>query len=94
MPIAAKFAPFQTITHAYKVVNGHEILVDVLVPKKLLEAGADSEVKKQKRPLVARFHGGGLVRRAHLENLHLLTNIYHICRLEANEIMQNGFQTG
>ena len=61
MSAAAKFSPFITTTHTYKIVDGHEILVDVLVPKKLLEAEADSEVKKQKRPLVARFHGGALV---------------------------------
>ena len=65
MSTAAKFAPFITTTHTYKVIDGHEILVDVLVPKKLIEAGADSEVKKQKGPLVARFHGGALVRQTH-----------------------------
>ena len=32
-----KFAEFTISTHTYKVVEGHSILVDVAVPKKLLD---------------------------------------------------------
>ena len=56
-----KLNPFSISTHTYKVVDGHEILTDVLIPKKLLELGPDSDDWKGKRPVMVRFHGGWLV---------------------------------
>ncbi|KLO14286.1 alpha/beta-hydrolase [Schizopora paradoxa] len=56
-----KLSPFSISTHTYKVTDGHEILADVLIPKKLLELGSDSEEWKKGRPVMVRFHGGWLV---------------------------------
>ena len=49
-----KFSPFHIHSTSYKVVNGHPISVDILVPKNL-ESGT------KKCPLMVRFHGGFLV---------------------------------
>ncbi|KAF7587449.1 hypothetical protein BBP40_007220 [Aspergillus hancockii] len=49
-----KFNNFDVIQTAYKHVNGHAIRADILVPKTLSKGGP--------RPVVARFHGGGLTR--------------------------------
>ena len=48
-----KFADFNVIQATYKQVHGHDIRADVLVPKSLSARGP--------RPVIARFHGGGLV---------------------------------
>ncbi|EEA19549.1 hypothetical protein TMatcc_009683 [Talaromyces marneffei ATCC 18224] len=48
-----KFANFNILQANYKVVDGHEIRADLIIPKSL-PAG--------KAPVIARFHGGGLVR--------------------------------
>ncbi|KAI5120188.1 hypothetical protein M0805_002654 [Coniferiporia weirii] len=56
-----KYAHFSVSTHTYKTVDGHPILVDVLVPKGLLNEGAESENRKTKRPVILRFHGGWLI---------------------------------
>lgn len=50
--IDKKFADLNIIQSVYKTVGDHGIRVDMLIPK-ILPAG--------KRPVVARFHGGGLV---------------------------------
>ncbi|KAE8405507.1 alpha/beta-hydrolase [Aspergillus pseudonomiae] len=47
-----KFADFNVIQATYKQVHGHDIRADVLVPKSLSARGP--------RPVIARFHGGGL----------------------------------
>ncbi|KAI7973147.1 hypothetical protein EIK77_004424 [Talaromyces pinophilus] len=47
-----KFANFNILQANYKVVDGHEIRADFIIPKSL-SAG--------KAPVIARFHGGGLV---------------------------------
>lgn len=47
-----KFANFQVLQANYKVVDGHEIRADLIIPRGL-PAG--------KAPVIARFHGGGLV---------------------------------
>ncbi|KAF4961505.1 hypothetical protein F66182_18234, partial [Fusarium sp. NRRL 66182] len=49
----SKFANFNILQANYKVVDGHEIRADLIIPKSL-PAG--------KAPVIARFHGGGLVR--------------------------------
>lgn len=49
---ANKFANFDIIQTTYKKVNDHEIRADFVIPK--------SEFKG-KRPVIVRFHGGGLV---------------------------------
>ena len=49
-----KFTPFQIHGTSYKVVNGHPIGVDILVPK-------DLDPGTKKCPLIVRFHGGCLV---------------------------------
>lgn len=48
----SKFANFNILQANYKVVDGHEIRADFIIPKSL-PAG--------KAPIIARFHGGGLV---------------------------------
>ncbi|KAK1140045.1 hypothetical protein N8T08_010955 [Aspergillus melleus] len=47
-----KFANFSVIQSSYKRVGNHDIGVDMITPR-TLPAG--------KRPIIARFHGGGLV---------------------------------
>ena len=53
-----KFAEFTISTHTYKVVEGHSILVDVAVPKKLLDTQGNA---KKKAPICVELHGGWLV---------------------------------
>lgn len=47
-----KLLQFNVFTTAYKTVNECAITLDILVPK---------EIRQGKRPLLVRFHGGGLV---------------------------------
>ncbi|KAI9042748.1 alpha/beta hydrolase [Aspergillus affinis] len=47
-----KFANFNVIQSSYKRVGNHDIGVDMIIPR---------TVSTGKRPLIARFHGGGLV---------------------------------
>ncbi|EJC99680.1 alpha/beta-hydrolase [Fomitiporia mediterranea MF3/22] len=56
-----KFAPFAISTHTYKTVDGHPILLDVMIPKKLVEAGPGSAEWKVKRPILLNFHPGWLI---------------------------------
>ncbi|OKL61364.1 hypothetical protein UA08_03814 [Talaromyces atroroseus] len=51
---APKFTKFNILQAPYKVVDGHEIRADLIIPKSL-PAG-------RKAPVIARFHGGGMVR--------------------------------
>lgn len=51
--------PFKITTHTYKRLEGHDFLVDIFVPKNLLE---DDSKSKSHRPVAIRFHGGWLVR--------------------------------
>lgn len=51
----ARFANFNVIQANYKTVGDHNIRADFLVPKSLTEKGSG------KRPVIVRFHGGGLV---------------------------------
>lgn len=46
------FPGFEVKTVPYKQVNGHEILVGIMVPEKL---------PPRKHPIIVRFHGGFLV---------------------------------
>lgn len=57
-----KFERFVKTTHAYKVIQEHPIFLDVIIPKRLVEAGPDSEEWKAKRPVMLYFHAGWLVR--------------------------------
>ncbi|KLO07463.1 alpha/beta-hydrolase [Schizopora paradoxa] len=61
LPLEDPLASFSISTHTYKVVDRHEILVDVLIPKKLLDLGPGSDEWKKPRPISVRLHGGGLV---------------------------------
>lgn len=61
LPVEDRLGPFSISTHTYKVVDGHEILADVLIPKKLLELGPNSDDWKKGRPIMVRYHGGWLV---------------------------------
>ncbi|KAL5478603.1 hypothetical protein ACEPAI_2787 [Sanghuangporus weigelae] len=54
-----RFASFELSTHTYKRVDNAPILVDVLIPKKLIQESSDS--RKVKRPVMIRIHGGWLV---------------------------------
>ena len=38
-----RLEPFSISTHAYKTVDGHDILLDLLLPKKLVSEGLGSE---------------------------------------------------
>ncbi|CRG85972.1 hypothetical protein PISL3812_02975 [Talaromyces islandicus] len=51
--LGQKFTNFDILQSTYKIVDGHEIRADILIPRSL-PAG--------KAPVIARFHGGGLVR--------------------------------
>ena len=48
-----KFANFNVLQATYKQVDGHHIRADLIIPTTLLANGP--------RPVIARFHGGGLV---------------------------------
>lgn len=61
-----RLEPFSISTHAYKTVDGHDILLDLLLPKKLISEGLGSEKWSAKRPVLVRYHGGWLVRRFEL----------------------------
>lgn len=61
-PVNNKLSPFRVASYAYKVVDDHRILLDVLIPKKLIDEGPQSDKWKSKRPLMVRYHGGWLVR--------------------------------
>lgn len=69
VPLEDKFSPFSISTHTYKVVDKHPILADVYIPKKLLSEGIDSNKWKEKRPVVIRIHGGGLVSAFHFHDV-------------------------
>lgn len=50
---ANRFDTFNLYTTSYKRIGDHEIEVNVLVPK---------GIKPGKRPVMIKWHGGGLVR--------------------------------
>lgn len=50
---ATRFDSFDVHRTSYKKIGDHEIEVGILIPK---------DLKPGKHPLVAKFHGGGLVR--------------------------------
>ncbi|KAL5497708.1 hypothetical protein ACEPAH_2639 [Sanghuangporus vaninii] len=54
-----RFASFQLSTHTYKRVGNASILVDVLIPKRLIQGSPPTQ--KTKRPVMIRIHGGWLV---------------------------------
>lgn len=60
-PVGDKLSPFNVSSYTYKVVDGHPILLDVLIPKKLIDEGPQSDKWNSKRPLMIRYHGGWLV---------------------------------
>ena len=51
VPADNKAAPFEITAHTYKIVDGHSILLDIHVPKKLLEKGSSSAEWKKKHPV-------------------------------------------
>lgn len=51
----SRFSDFSIHTTPYKTVGSHAITADVLIPKSLLTSPSPP------RPLLVRFHGGGLV---------------------------------
>lgn len=53
----AKFARFSILQTPYKTVDGHAIRADIVIPKSLPTG--------RKAPVIARFHGGGLVGSLH-----------------------------
>lgn len=59
MAMGSKFDNFDIIQAKYKHVRGHGIRVDFLVPQASFPG---------KRPVIVRFHGGGLVRTFTLHN--------------------------
>ncbi|THH06379.1 hypothetical protein EW145_g4129 [Phellinidium pouzarii] len=60
-PPLDKLVPFSVSTFTYKIVDGHSILADVIVPKKLFGEGPGSPKWKAKRPVIVRYHGGWLI---------------------------------
>ncbi|KAI5118649.1 hypothetical protein M0805_002569 [Coniferiporia weirii] len=61
VPLEDKYSPFHISTHAYKLIDGHPILVDVFVPRKLMNEEPNSASWSEKRPVIVRIHGGWLV---------------------------------
>ncbi|THH06388.1 hypothetical protein EW145_g4126 [Phellinidium pouzarii] len=61
VPPFDKFVPFSVSTQTYKTVDGHSILADVIIPRKLLDEGPESPKRKTKRPVIVRYHGGWLI---------------------------------
>ena len=55
-----KFADFFISTHTYKTVDDHPILIDVLVPKALVQERRGAGMLE--RPVLLRYHLGALVR--------------------------------
>lgn len=49
----SRFDPFHVLTTPYKVIDGHEITLNVVYPKSLKPSPRGS-------PIIIRFHGGGL----------------------------------
>jgi acetyl esterase/lipase len=54
------FDPFFIISVPYKTVRGHTITVDVLYPKSLNEP-SNQQLRSIPRPVLLRYHGGGLI---------------------------------
>ncbi|EFX01457.1 hypothetical protein CMQ_6399 [Grosmannia clavigera kw1407] len=54
----SRFDNFTVINTTYKVVAGHAIGADFLIPKQLLVAGDKSS---KPRPIIVRYHGGYLI---------------------------------
>lgn len=55
-----KYADFFITTHTYKTVDEHPILVDVLIPKTLIQ-DRRGYATNPKRPILLRYHAGWLV---------------------------------
>ncbi|KAL4986247.1 alpha/beta-hydrolase [Aspergillus falconensis] len=56
----SRFDAFFIISVAYKTVHDHEITVDVLYPKSLIEP-PNQHLLSVPRPVLLRYHGGGLI---------------------------------
>ncbi|KAF4157706.1 hypothetical protein CNMCM6936_003230 [Aspergillus lentulus] len=56
----SRFNAFSIISVGYKTVSGHTITVDVLYPKRLNEP-SQQQVLSVPRPVLLRYHGGGLI---------------------------------
>jgi acetyl esterase/lipase len=82
---------YTRLTTSYKVVNGHEITVDVLIPHTL----PGSTIKSSRKPntgvpVIARFHGGGLVSGASLYTGFLAAwNFHYAQRHSAVMVLPN-----
>ncbi|THH04847.1 hypothetical protein EW145_g5225 [Phellinidium pouzarii] len=61
VPPEDRLSPFQIFTHAYKVVDGHSVLVDIRIPKKLIDEGPAGSSWKIKCPVIVQIHGGWLI---------------------------------
>lgn len=79
-----KFTNFNILQAVYKSVDGHRIRADLIIPK---------TVSTGKAPIIARFHGGGLVSSFHSQRLFLIL-ILTVSRYEAILYMRTGFQYG
>ena len=56
----SRFDAFFIISVGYKTVRGHTITVDVLYPKSLNEP-SNQQLLSMPRPVLLRYHGGGLI---------------------------------
>ncbi|KAI9373622.1 alpha/beta-hydrolase [Aspergillus egyptiacus] len=56
----SRFDAFHIISVGYKTVHGHTITVDVLYPKSLNEP-SHQQLLSVPRPVLLRYHGGGLI---------------------------------
>ncbi|GFF57384.1 probable carboxylesterase 120 [Aspergillus udagawae] len=56
----SRFDAFSIISVGYKTVSGHTITVDVLYPKSLNEPSQE-QLLSVPRPVLLRYHGGGLI---------------------------------
>ncbi|EYE92287.1 alpha/beta hydrolase [Aspergillus ruber CBS 135680] len=56
----SRFNDFKILTTTYKVVYNHEITVDILYPKHLHNS-SHQHLRATPRPVLLRYHGGGLI---------------------------------
>lgn len=86
--LSQKFTNFNILQAAYKVVDGHEIRADLIIPKSLATAS--------KAPVIARFHGGGLVSHLIAHKVCPTRRIFteRNSRCEETPFTQTGFPNG
>ncbi|OJJ03457.1 hypothetical protein ASPVEDRAFT_733008 [Aspergillus versicolor CBS 583.65] len=57
----SRFDDFLVLTTTYKTLHDHRITTDVLIPKSLTDTKFRPVLETKPRPILLRYHGGGLV---------------------------------